>query len=111
MAAECWDGTPANSDYEKILTTVSDSDSLMDYIIENEFLLKDTWQIYYQAMIQKKADVYLFSDRLDESTIQRALFKPVEDIAGLVDDLVKKIGPDACICILPEGPQTIPYLI
>ena len=110
MAAECWDGIPADSDYEKILTTVSNTDSLMDYIISNEFLLKDTWQIYYQALIQKKADVYFFSDRLDESTIRRAHFKPVADIAVLVDDLVKKTGPDAGICILPEGPQTIPYL-
>lgn len=111
IAAECWDGIPSDSDYEKILTTVSNVDSLMNYITENEKTLKDTWQIYYQVLIQKKADVYLFSDKLDEETIRRALFNPVKDISTLVDELVRKIGPQASICVLPEGPQTIPYLV
>ncbi len=110
MAAECWDGIPSNSDYEKILTSVSSVDDLMNYIKENESTLKDTWQIYFQALIQQKADVYLYSDKLDNETISKALFKPVNDIGNLVDQLVKKIGPKARICILPEGPQTIPYL-
>jgi nickel-dependent lactate racemase len=110
MAAECWDGIPSNSDYEKILASVSSVDELMNFIKENESTLKDTWQIYFQALIQQKADVYLYSDKLDNETISKALFKPVNDIGKLVDQLVKKIGPKARICILPEGPQTIPYL-
>jgi nickel-dependent lactate racemase len=110
LAAECWDGTPAGSDYEKILTSVSSIDELMEFIIKNESTLKDTWQIYYQALIQLKANVYLFSDKLDDNTIKRALFKPVSDISALVDEIVQKTGPRTRICVLPEGPQTIPYL-
>ena len=111
MAAECWDGTPAESDYETILTSVNSVNDLMKFIKENESTLKDTWQIYYQALIQQKANVYIFSDQLDDETIKRALFNPVNDISRLIDELVTKIGPQAKICILPEGPQTIPYLI
>lgn len=110
MVAECWDGIPSNSDYETILTSVSSVNDLMKFIKENESTLKDTWQIYYQALIQKKADVYLYSDQLDDETIKKALFKPVKNIRNLVDELVARIGPQAKICILPEGPQTIPYL-
>ena len=55
--------------------------------------------------------MYIFSDQLDDETIKRALFNPVNDISRLIDELVTKIGPQAKICILPEGPQTIPYLI
>jgi nickel-dependent lactate racemase len=110
LAAECWDGTPSNSDYEKILTSVNSVNDLMKYIKENERTLKDTWQIYFQALIQQKAKVYLFSDKLDDETIRRALFNPVSDISSLVDELVREIGPHARICVLPEGPQTIPYL-
>jgi len=111
IAAECWDGIPSNSDYERILTSVNGPDDLMRYVKENEILLNDTWQIYFQAMIQKKANVWLFSDKLDEKTIKRALFNPVKDIGALINELVKKIGPETKICVLPEGPQTIPYLI
>ena len=110
MAAECWDGIPSNSDYETILTSVKSIDELMEFIKKNESTLKDTWQIYFQALIQLKATVYLFSDKLDESTIKKALFNPVKNISKLVDELVKKIGHTAKICVLPEGPQTIPYL-
>jgi hypothetical protein len=60
--------------------------------------------------VQQKADVYLFSEKLDETTIRRALFNPVKNITSLTDELIKKIGHQADICILPEGPQTIPYL-
>ena len=110
MAAECWDGIPSNSDYETILTSVKSVSELMEFIKKNESTLKDTWQIYFQALIQLKAEVYIFSDKLDDTTIKKTLFKPVKNISKLVDDLVKQIGPAAKICILPEGPQTIPYL-
>ena len=110
LAAECWDGTPAGSDYEKILNSVRNPNGLMEYIKKNETSLKDTWQIYFQALIQLKANVYLFSDKLNDNTIRRALFNPVKNISSLVDELLEKIGPQADICILPEGPQTIPYL-
>ena len=62
MAAECWDGTPSKSDYETILTSVYSVNDLLKFIKVNESTLKDTWQIYYQALIQQKADVYMFSD-------------------------------------------------
>jgi nickel-dependent lactate racemase len=110
MAAECWDGIPNNSDYETILTSVNSVNDLMKFIKEYESTLKDTWQIYFQALIQLKASVYLFSDKIDNETIKRALFKPVNNIDHLINDLVGKIGPQAKICVLPEGPQTIPYI-
>ncbi len=110
MVAECWDGIPSNSDYEKILTSVGNVEDLIDFVKGNEKSLKDTWQIYYQALIQQKAEVYLYSDKIEAADIQKALLIPTDNIQILVDKLVKEIGPDARICILPEGPQTIPYL-
>ena len=111
MVAECWDGIPSNSDYERILDSVDNVEDLMDFIIKKEKLLKDTWQIYFQALIQQRADVYLYSDKMDAANISKTFLKPTGDIQILVDNLVQKIGSDAKICILPEGPQTIPYLI
>ena len=110
MVAECWDGIPSNSDYEKILTSVDNVEDLMDFIKKNEKILKDTWQIYFQALIQQKADVYLYSDKMDAANILKTLLIPTDNIQILVNNLVQKIGSDARICILPEGPQTIPYL-
>ena len=110
MAAECWDGIPAGSDYETILHSVDSVDELMDFIRKHEPELKDTWQVFFQAMIQTKADVYLYST-LDKGTVERAHLNPVENMDQLIGDLVKKYGLDARICILSEGPHTIPYLV
>jgi nickel-dependent lactate racemase len=109
LAAECWDGIPSDSDYETILKSVNSADELMKFVKGKEDTLKDTWQIYFQALIQQKANVYLFSDKLDDETIKRALLIPVNNISRLIDDLAEKTGPQTKICILPEGPQTIPY--
>jgi nickel-dependent lactate racemase len=110
MAAECWDGIPSGSDYETILRSVGSVDDLMQFIIKNEDHLKDTWQIFFQAMVQKKAEVFTFSDKLSHDQIRLALLNPVDNIAGLTAELVRKKGNQALICVLPEGPLTMPYL-
>lgn len=109
MAAECWDGIPADSDYEKILGSSEDVPGLMSFIKEHEPELRDTWQVYFQAMIQMKSDVWLYSG-LDDLRVKSTHLKPVKDIGSLVDQLVQKYGSSTRICVLPEGPHTIPYL-
>ena len=111
MVAECWDGIPCNSDYEKILTSVNSVEELMEFIKKNETTLKDTWQIYFQALIQQKAKVYIYSDQLNDETIKRTFLNPTNNIRSLIDELARRIGPQTKICVLPEGPQTIPYVL
>ncbi len=111
IAAECWDGIPGNTDYERILMAANNIDELYDYIKENENTLQDTWQIFFQVIIQQKANVSLYSDKLDDDTIRRALLSPAGDPDKLIEKILRNKGPDARICILPEGPQTIPYLM
>lgn len=82
----------------------------MAYIREHEAELQDTWQVYFQAMIQKKAHVYLYS-KLDPQRVRSTHLEPVSNMDRLMLELVDKHGPDTRICVLPEGPQTIPYLI
>ncbi len=109
MVAECWDGIPFRSDYEIILKSVDKVESLMGFIREHETELQDTWQVYFQAMVQMKADVFLYS-KLDPETVKSAHLEPVSNINSLILELVEKYGPDTRICVLPEGPHTIPYL-
>lgn len=110
IAAECWDGIPANSGYERILSTVGSVAELQDYIRENEDQLQDTWQVFLQAIIQEKANVSLYTDKLDDATIRRALLNPVANPDGFIEKILVQKGPDVRICVLPEGPQTIPYV-
>ena len=56
------------------------------------------------------ADVYFYSDNLSDEQIIGAMLKPCRSIEATVYDLVRKYGRETSICVLPEGPQTIPYI-
>ena len=51
------------------------------------------------------------STNLTDAQIRDALLKPCRDIRATVEMLRERYGPDATICVLPEGPQTIPYVV
>ena len=70
----------------------------------------DQWQVQIQAQIQLKAKVMLKSDRLHPDQIRAAHFEPIDDVAAAVDEALRRAGPDATVCVLPQGPQTIPYV-
>ena len=109
IAAECWDGIPAGSDFENILHSVNGKEELMDFIKLHEANLKDTWQVFFLARILQNSDVYLYST-LDDQKVKEAFIKPTDNVSKLVQDLVKVYGSDSRICVLPDGPLTIPYL-
>jgi nickel-dependent lactate racemase len=109
-AAECWDGIPDHGLYGELLRTSSSPRHLLDRILEPGFLKQDQWQAQIQAMIQLKAEVYVYSGGLSDEQIRTALFHPCRDILATLSSLRQRYGPDTRICILPEGPQTIPYL-
>ena len=110
IAAECWDGIPDNTDFARMLDAVDSIDELYDYVKKNEKDFQDTWQIFYEVLIQRWANVSLYTDKLDDDTVSRALFSPVPDPEALIREILEKHGRDARICVLPEGPLTIPYI-
>lgn len=50
------------------------------------------------------------TDHLTDDQLRSALVKPCHSIEETVAMLLARYGPDATICVLPEGPQTIPYI-
>ena len=110
IAAECWDGIPENTDFERMLTAVDNIEDLYDYVVKHEKDFQDTWQVFYEVLVQRWANVSLYTDKLDDKTVRKALFSPVQDPEVLIRDIIEKHGPDARICVLPEGPLTIPYI-
>jgi lactate racemase len=110
-AAECSDGIPDHGLYGELLRSSGSPRHLLDRILEPGFLKQDQWQAQIQAMIQLRADVYVYSDGLTDDQIRSALFTPCRNIVKTLTLLKDKYGSSARICILPEGPQTIPYIL
>jgi nickel-dependent lactate racemase len=106
--AECWDGIPEHGRYGQLLREAQSPGELLRRITRPGFLEQDQWQAQIQAQIQAKAQVYVYSDYLSDVQIGEALLQPCRDILGMVGRLREEVG--GRICVLPEGPQTIPYI-
>ncbi|MEM3466150.1 MAG: nickel-dependent lactate racemase [Thermoproteota archaeon] len=110
IAAECRDGIPDHGEYKNILKMASSPTELLEIIRKPGFLVQDQWEAQIQALVQLKADVYVKSSYLTEKQIKEALLKPCVSIEETLKKLLTKYGRKAKVCVLPEGPQTIPYL-
>nr|NIO68300.1 nickel-dependent lactate racemase [Anaerolineae bacterium] len=109
-AAECWDGIPDHGEYKSILKMADSPQQLLEVIRAPGFLMQDQWEAQVQAQIQLKADVYVKTSYLSDEQIKEALLLPCHSIEETLAQLLERYGSDATICVLPEGPQTIPYV-
>ncbi len=110
IAAECWDGIPEHGLYGTLLREAGSPQALLDMIHAPGFLKQDQWQAQIQAQIQLKAEVYVYSHYLTDEQIRAALLQPCRNIKETVAELRQRYGPQTRICVLPEGPQTVPYI-
>lgn len=110
IATACEDGLPNHGRYAALLAEAGSPQGVIDMISTPGFCAQDQWQVQIQAQIQSRADVYVYSDGLTDEQIQRALFIPCHNLEQTVWRLLEKYGSQARICVIPEGPQTIPYL-
>ena len=109
-AAECWDGIPDHGEYKNILKMADSPQKLLEVIRAPGFLMQDQWEAQVQAQIQLKANVYVRTSYLSDEQIKEALLQPCHSIEETLAQLLERYGPDATICVLPEGPQTVPYV-
>ena len=109
-AAECSDGYPAHGDYLDILTERDSTDGLLEMINTPGHNRHDQWEVQVQAQIQQHAHVLLKTDGLSADQVRAAHLTPVDDVETATLDALSRSGAEARVCVLPEGPQTIPYL-
>lgn len=108
--AECSDGIPEHGFYRELLAEAGSPQGVLKMISAPGFLKQDQWEAQIQAQIQLKADVFLYSEGLSDNQIRAALLTPSRSVEETIGNLVRKYGPGASICVLPQGPQTIPYV-
>ena len=67
------------------------------------------WQAQIHALVCEQATVHFHSENLSDEQVRTRFMEPVHDIANRIDRLVSD-GDVRRICVLPEGPATIPYI-
>ncbi len=110
VASECADGLPAHGGYKDLLHQGLDPDAFLARLQEPGFSVHDQWQVQIQAQIQRKAHVFLKTDGLSDEQVRGAWLEPIRDVAQCVQSRLAAAGPHARLAVLPQGPQTIPYV-
>lgn len=108
-AAECRDGLPDHGSYREMLASGRTPAELMARILAQPHTVPDQWQVQVQARVQARARVLLRTDGLADSDVRAAHLEPIDSVDHALAALLRAT-PDARVCVLPQGPQTIPYI-
>jgi nickel-dependent lactate racemase len=108
-ASRCNDGFPEHGNFKRLLFEHSSPAELLRTIEAPGFSVYDQWEAQLLALVRLKARVGLFSE-LAPSEVARAHLEPIDDLGRAVAAELARLGGDAPIAALPEGPQTIPYI-
>ena len=108
-ASRCNDGFPSHGNFRSLLLAHGSSRALLDTITAPGFLVFDQWEAQLLALIQLRARVGLHSE-IPPGDVRGAHLEPVDDIGRAVGEELRRIGDDAPVAVLPEGPMTIPYV-
>lgn len=109
-AAECRDGYPDHGSYRDLLRSAPTPQALLADISGRAVTVPDQWQVQIQAQIQTRARVVMHTSYLSDTDLADAHLSQTADISATVASELRRLGPRTRICVLPEGPQTIPYL-
>ena len=96
--------------YGELLASRPTAAALLEMINEPGFSRPDAWQVQVQAQILMKAKVLVKNGFLTDRELRAAHFEPVHDVGKAVSAALNTAGSRAALCVLPQGPQTVPYL-
>ena len=122
VAAECWDGIPSNGSYERLLKKTKSPNALLEYILNTKTPVQDMWQAQIHAKICKNTKVHFYSENLADEDIISAFMIPIHNIEREIINIIeydsesyknmsKNFKENFRICVLPQGPLTIPYYV
>jgi lactate racemase len=109
LACECSQGVPPGSPLDQLLSSARSPEEILAMLSTPGFVRPEQWQAQIQALIQRQAEVLLYSSLSDE-VVRSAFLTPCHDIAAAIRERLAKLGPEARVAVLPQGPLTIPYL-
>ncbi len=109
IATECCDPKARSGPCFELLAKRKTTDELLDLIQSPGFRYPEQWQVQIQALIQKKASVFVYSS-LPAEFVRAAHLIPCPDVGSTVRELLARYPGDPRVAAIPQGPLTIPTL-
>ena len=108
-AARCADGFPDHGNFKRMLCGGQTPEAMLEEIMQADPPIPDQWQIQLLAQIFIKARLALFS-QIPPEEVAKAHLEPIASIAERIGAEMNRLGRDAHVAVLPQGPMTIPFL-
>jgi lactate racemase len=109
-AAQCRDGFPDHGPFRSMLTDAESPAALLEEILQRDHTVPDQWQAQVLGKVLARARVAVHTEFLTDDEVASVHLQQVPDVADAVLAELARVGPDARVCVLPEGPQTVPYV-
>jgi nickel-dependent lactate racemase len=109
LVAECREGFPSYGEYHRLLKEADSPQALLNRVLGHGFRCHDQWQAQIQAEIQLNVSTYAYTNGLSDDELRQAFFTPCHSIQQTVQQ-IRAEQPDATVAILPDGPQTVPWV-
>ena len=106
---ECADGFPMHGNFAKLLFEHNSPQAILDTVLKPGFAMFDQWEAQLLAMIQVRAKVALFS-ALPAGEVRRAHMDYVKNLNEYLASVMRRLGANTPVAVLPEGPLTIPEI-
>ncbi len=109
MASECRNGLPDHGLFGKTLRQNGPTAKTEAEMRGRTAPELDQWQVQVLIQVLQKGRVMLRSS-LDDDTVRVCGLTPVKDLELALAEHLRILGPDTPVAVLPDGPQTIPYV-
>ena len=113
VAAECWDGLPNHGLFGRLVMEAASPGELLARLHTEKLRVRDAWQAHIFALLRKKARITLVSSGLGPEEILKALCDWAPTVEDALKAAARRVGtgaPGPSVCVLPDGPLTIPEL-
>ena len=108
MAAECWDGIPDHGLFAQLLAEAGTPEELLERVRSPKYRVQDAWEAHILALVRTKARVTVVSEGLQEADLPPMIVEKAKTVEEALSIAAERIDGTPSLCILPDGPLTIP---
>jgi len=108
LMAECIDGVE-HTGFQRLMEGAKTPKEVLDTIREKE-PIGDQWEAQVLARILQRAEVIVVSKGVKDSTIEDMLMTPASTPEEALNLALSKMGKNAKVVAVPEGPFIIPHI-
>ncbi|RYD78067.1 MAG: nickel-dependent lactate racemase, partial [Verrucomicrobiaceae bacterium] len=90
LAVECSEGVPHGSPHDSLLRSTRDGEEILSKLAQPDFAWPEQWQAQIQALVQRRAKVYLYSS-LSDKDVRSAHLLPCRDIGETVRQALQEL--------------------